>query len=98
MDEAAKGYITNQMKGVRIDTQNGRVYLSSIFKWFGEDFIPQFGDTEFFKGKSKNKRAVLNFIRKYLDGEKKTFLESNNFNIQYIKYDWRLNDMDQGHS
>ncbi|KKK47462.1 hypothetical protein LCGC14_3154940 [marine sediment metagenome] len=38
LDDQSKGFVTNPAK-FRIDRDNGKVYLSSIFKWFGGDFV-----------------------------------------------------------
>ncbi|MFQ5444750.1 MAG: DUF547 domain-containing protein [Nitrospinales bacterium] len=38
LDEQMKSFLKNQQKGMRIDSKKGRLYLSSIFDWFEEDF------------------------------------------------------------
>ena len=37
LDEQSMVYLTSPM-GMRIDRRSGKVYLSKIFKWYGEDF------------------------------------------------------------
>ncbi len=38
LDDQSKTYLSSP-KGMRIDRSKGKVYLSSIFKWYGDDFI-----------------------------------------------------------
>jgi hypothetical protein len=68
------------------------VYLSSIFKWFGEDFVKTYGvDDEFAKHK-RAERAVLNFIGKYLDERDHEYLSNEEYKMEYLDYDWALNE------
>jgi len=75
----------------RIDRTGGYVYLSSIFKWFGADFIKTYR-TDKFAGRGATEKSVLNFVTGYLKGRDKDFLESGNYQIVYLAYDWTLND------
>lgn len=72
--------------------EKGVVYLSSIFEWFGDDFVPAFKTESKFKGFSPSERAVLNFVHTYSTGETRTLLLNSNFSIKYEKYDWSLNE------
>lgn len=38
LNDQLKLFLANAEKGLRVDLNKGRVYLSSIFKWFKEDF------------------------------------------------------------
>ena len=57
LDDQVRRFLRNPQK-FRIDRGNGRVYLSSIFKWFGGDFIKKYGAGEKFAGHSDAERAV----------------------------------------
>ena len=76
--------------GLRIDRQENRVYISSIFKWFGEDWKPTYGIDDRFTGNA-NERAVLNFISQYLNEEDREYLAQGNYRLRYLNYDWSLN-------
>ncbi|MDY7019824.1 MAG: DUF547 domain-containing protein [Cyanobacteriota bacterium] len=73
-----------------IDKQENRVYLSSIFKWFGDDFIPTYQASEQFAGNEKE-RAVLNFVSQYLDASDQEYLVNGEYQVRYLDYDWSLN-------
>ncbi|MDA0673508.1 MAG: DUF547 domain-containing protein [Cyanobacteria bacterium] len=77
--------------GFRIDQAAGKVYLSTIFQWFGEDWIPTYGIEEGFAG-NEAERSVLNFISNYVSAEEKAYLEAGEYDVVYIDYDWSLNE------
>ncbi|MBI4963612.1 MAG: DUF547 domain-containing protein [Desulfomonile tiedjei] len=79
----------------RIDGTGGYVYLSSIFKWFGEDFIKNYG-TDKFTDRGPSERAVLKFLGSSLKGRDKEFLEAGKYEIIYLAYDWVLNEKGAG--
>lgn len=78
----------------RIDRAGRQVVLSSLFRWYGEDFVESFGTEEAFEGHSPVERAVLNFISPYLDAESRGYLAMATYRIGYLDYDWALNDGD----
>lgn len=76
----------------RIDRRRDDVYLSSIFDWFGEDFLKRYGTSMKYAGHSKEERAVLNCISRYLAEEDRAYLETADYDIEYVDYDWTLNE------
>jgi len=51
--------------------------LSSIFKWFGEDFGGEAG--------------VIRRIYPYLDRESQALVDQSRYDVEYLDYDWSLN-------
>jgi hypothetical protein len=90
-DDQAKRFLSNPVK-FRIDAQADTVYLSPIFKWFGEDFVARYGVRSGYGGHSAVQRAVLHFISGYLDKESAEFLSSADYSISWLNYDWSLNE------
>ena len=80
----------NSVHGFSIDRANNRVLLSSIFKWYGKDFIKSYGIDDRFNG-NKQQRAVLNYFNSKLSPEDRQFLEQNDYKVKYLNYDWSLN-------
>lgn len=76
--------------GFSVDQAAKTVYLSSIFKWFGEDYEPTYGVKDKFDGNDEQ-RAVLNHLSPVLDPEVQTFLRESDYKIKYLDYDWSLN-------
>ena len=89
LDDQVGSFIASQ-HGFRIDRQENRVYLSSIFKWYGQDWQKSYGVDGKFAGNA-NERAVLNFLSNYLNPQDKLYLEQGNYKIRYLDYDWSLN-------
>lgn len=91
LEDQARTFLRSP-RGLRIDRGEGRVDLSSIFNWFGEDFIKLYGTSDRFAGKSETERAVLNFISRYVDESDRDFLLHGGYKITYLDYDWSLNE------
>lgn len=88
--EAARDFVTNPSYN-RLDPEAGRAEISSIFDWFGKDFIAKYYDGKRFPELSKKENAVLNFIVEQFPEKEK--LTDKTYKISYIEYDWSLNDM-----
>lgn len=91
LDDQTRKFLANPEK-FRIDRDRKKVYLSPIFKWFGEDFVETYGIEKGFSGKKQSERAVLNFIAKYLDEKDREYLSTAEYEVSYLDYDWSLNE------
>ena len=74
LDHAAQSFINDPQKNY---LQEKTLYVSSVFKWFSEDF----------------NNDVIGFIRRYAFGKLKTELttKAGNIKVEYLEYDWLLN-------
>jgi uncharacterized protein DUF547 len=79
LDDQMRLFLKNKEKGLQVDEKKKRVYLSSIFKWFKEDFEPQGG--------------VVAFISKYVSSSEKKSLQEFGKNLKYLDYNWDLNEL-----
>ena len=86
---AARDYLSTDL-GLQIDGSTLRV--SSIFNWFGDDFIDNYA--HLVDGSSERERAVLGFVATYGPTEAAALAQSGNARVQFLKYDWVLNDVD----
>lgn len=75
----------------RIDRDSKRVYVSSILKWFGEDFEKSYGKKENFENLNGKETAFLNFISRYLSPAEGEYLTQGGYKVSYLDYDWSLN-------
>ncbi|MBI1747529.1 MAG: DUF547 domain-containing protein [Acidobacteria bacterium] len=91
LDDQARRLLTNPQK-FRIDRDLGRVYISPLFKWFGEDFVKTYGTGEKFFGHGQTERAVLNFVSRYLEARDRDYLAAGKYRVEYLDYDWSLNE------
>ena len=66
--------------------KSDNLYLSSIFKWYGDDFKVSF----------RNTKSIQSFISLYagalkLTGEQKSALANQDLNVKFLDYNWDLN-------
>ena len=74
LDEMTRAFI-NDLENNRLEDHT--LYVSSIFKWFAEDF----------------NKDIVSFFLKYAKGDLKEQLEANKekIRVKYLDYDWSLN-------
>lgn len=91
--DASSNFVNSQKKGVKVAKNERDLKVSKIFKWFGRDFLEKYGNNEQFAERSINNRGVLGFILRYINSEPiKEILNSNDFKVSHMKYDWSLNE------
>lgn len=78
--------------GLSIDREKMVVYFSSIFKWYGEDFIAKYSPKAGFTGLDKTERAVAKFCSAYVVSTDSGFLSAGGYEFKYLDYDWSLNE------
>lgn len=78
----------------KINREDKKVYLSRIFDWFGDDFVKSYAPKAGFDEYGKKERAVLNFVGKHVGESERAFLENRGYEIEYLKYDWGLNEQE----
>ncbi len=78
LDDQLTKFLTNSGKGLKIDSGDNKLYLSSIFKWFEEDF--------------ESKGGVVPYLTKYADSRYMSTLKSGKLKTKYLDYDWGLNE------
>ncbi|MDZ7721411.1 MAG: DUF547 domain-containing protein [candidate division KSB1 bacterium] len=89
MDAATREFIQNPDKN-RLDKQENILYLSSIFKWYKEDFPASAGS-----GSLKvygDERGVVEFAADYRSESDRKFIYEQQPKLKYLDYDWSLND------
>ena len=93
LNDQARKFLAGQL-ALKIDQEKGKVYLSAFFEpgRFGKQFLEKYSINRKFKDFTPEVRAVLNFICKYVSNQDVIFLEVGNYSIQYMTYDWTIND------
>ena len=75
----------------RIDRPGGSVHISSVFDWFGKDFIPSFAPERPPGNLSDKQAASVTFLARYLPEDDRRHLESGDYTLRYLDWDWGLN-------
>jgi hypothetical protein len=82
---------------VRVDQLNGKVNVSPIFSWRSAAFIAAYADKAFeLPKRTPIELAVVGFIRPYLLVAEEEFVKKNGWQLDYLDFDWRLNDLTGG--
>lgn len=67
------------LRSTKVDVAHKRLVVSSLFKWYGEDFV-------------KNEGSVTAFVAKYrADSAEAAALRAGRWSVSYADYDWSLN-------
>jgi hypothetical protein len=94
LDTQVKKFLAGE-HAFKISRENGKVYLSSIFdsSWYGQQFVAKYGTDRKFKQQDAVVRAVFNFLTNYLSSQDVDYLETGNYTVEYMRYDWTLNEL-----
>lgn len=90
LDQQVRVNMSNQ-RHFRIDRTEKRVYLSSVFKWFGEDWEKKHAQSQPLNGLNRRETAFIHFMRQYVSPDEQAFLQQGGYQISYIDWDWALN-------
>jgi hypothetical protein len=77
LDDQMEKFLQSRKKGMKLDEKKNRVYLSSIFKWFKEDF--------------ESRGGVVKYISQYVPADEKKVLNNSKLKISYMDYNWNIN-------
>jgi hypothetical protein len=78
LDEQARIFLTDPQKN-QIPAGDGTIRLSKIFKWFSDDF-------------KSSDQGVQQYLAPYFDGAVRDSLAAGQYRVEYMDYDWTLND------
>ena len=89
LDAAGRRFLASP-EGLRVT--GDRLEVSSIFKWYGDDFIAQYASLV--PGpRGDDERAVLGAIVRFGPGGAADLARSGRPAIRFLSYDWSLNDI-----
>lgn len=88
LDAAARVFLASP-EGVRVDGDTLRV--SSIFKWYGDDFTEQFAPVVPGSRDARD-RGILGVIARHGPPAAADLARGGRATLSYLSYDWSLND------
>jgi hypothetical protein len=97
LEEQMKNYFARP-DAFKIDEAGRIVYLSPIFKmypWHEKAFLERYGTDQLFRVLEPVVRAALNFTKDYISQANAEFLKRSEYSIEYLKYNWQLNEQPQ---
>lgn len=92
LNAATKTFFVDPGKN-RVDAGGGKVYLSRIMEWYGDDFIDWKGTPvgPTLEGRTPKEAAAVRLLGKFVSVADQEFLAKNGFAIVFNDYDWSLN-------
>ena len=80
---------------VQIDSGQNIMRVSSIFSWRRDQFVEAYADKARtgFANRSPIERAVIAFVDPRMLNAEQDFLKQNSFKMEYLPFDWSLNDL-----
>jgi hypothetical protein len=78
MDDQGRTFL-NSPKALRVDRQAGKIYLPRYFDWYREDFVGAAG-------------PIGAYLAPWLTPDRRETLEDLAPEIEFLDYDWSLND------
>ncbi|HXG71649.1 MAG TPA: DUF547 domain-containing protein, partial [Gemmatimonadaceae bacterium] len=88
LDAAARAYLAS---GEGLQREGGAIRVSSIFKWYGEDFVARYAGGVEGKG-SARERAIRGVVAMYGPPDVAARARTGTLAIRYLDYNWALND------
>ena len=92
LHQRTQEFLLDASRGVLIDYEKNRVYLSKLFDWLGEDFIPRYGEGSLGGRHTEKIGACLNFVSRYLPKDQEEFILRGRYRVDFLPYDWALNE------
>lgn len=87
LDEQTREFLADRDKGLRWESEDDVLWLSSIFKWYAGDFTGGSTVVAFFaRGK------IVDWILPYLPQPLANTLRVRDPAVKFLDYDWSLND------
>ncbi|MEZ5498680.1 MAG: DUF547 domain-containing protein [Steroidobacteraceae bacterium] len=92
LEAQTRRFLSDPERGMRVDEAGNAVWLSKIFKWFGEDFLrpdaASVGDLD------ARESSLLRMIDDLgISPGLRRLLLAGEIRVRYLDYDWQLNDM-----
>lgn len=78
LDQSARLFI-NDPRRLRLDADQRTVFLSPIFRWYAQDF-------------ADSPREMLDYLAGYLPEHEAAELRRGEWRIEFLEYDWTLNE------
>jgi type II secretory pathway pseudopilin PulG len=91
---AMEEFLANSAKGVRLDPEHNRIYLSPIFKWYAGDFTGKPAGAGQFLARAKafmSGNNVEQYVKLHAPEDVARYISEKQPIVGYFDYDWSLN-------
>jgi len=91
LDDQIRKFLADP-RGMRIDHHAKTIRLADIFNWYRNDFVARYGSVRKFRNRPAPIQAYLVLVARYIEPDNLRYLESSDYDVKFIRYDWRLNE------
>lgn len=91
LDDNSRAFLSDSDR-FRVDRDKNRVYLSSILKWYGDDFVGVYNTGGEITGHGETNNAVLAYAARYAPEADRDYLLNGEYRVDFLDYDWSLNE------
>ncbi len=78
-----------------VDPQKNLVHLSSIFKWYKEDFVSRYAPENKYPRLNLKESSIIGYVLQFIPTDRSGFLEQGGYKLKYLDYDWALNEQEE---
>jgi len=89
--DQARNFLSQPQNFV-LDQGRKEILVSSIFKWYKQDYVPRSGPEIAILGLNPEESAVMAYISRFLPAGSALYLQQGNCKVKYREYDWTLNE------
>ena len=93
--DSIPGDFVHAQQMIQVDRSGNQVLVTPIFSWRAAEFVATYdsGATGTFSQRSPIERAIVAFATPHLLPLEKEMLQKNQFKVEFMPFDWRLNDL-----
>ncbi|MBZ0270608.1 DUF547 domain-containing protein [bacterium] len=91
LDEAARAWARDDKRN-NVDAAEKKANVSKIFDWYGKDFVAKYYKEDRFPELDEEDGAAVGFLYEYADAADRNIIDAGIEDLDYIKYNWSLND------
>jgi hypothetical protein len=91
LEAASRDFVNNPEK-VRLNQEENKLHLSSIFDWYKTDFKASEKTQQELQEYDYDLRGVIKFVLEYLPEDEVQYIKKNKPEINFLDYDWTLNE------
>jgi hypothetical protein len=95
LDVALQTFLADPLRGCRFDEATNTLYLSSIFRWFGGDFVQPHAMPNWtqFSWNWLQPELIVHVLQPYFPATITSMLQTRSWTLRWQPFNWQLNDV-----
>ncbi len=80
-------------QGAQVDRKAKKLRVSQLFNWYAADFAHLRGTAATVQQVFAERAPIIEFVGSYLEKADRDWIRRGNYDLEYLPYDWTLNDI-----